>query len=72
MSHQTQPEKASCHACFNPQTLCCANTLHDQFLQVTATGARLIDCNTQQLAAQWEAGAAGRVTVAAANPTQVS
>lgn len=51
-------------------TLCCANTLNDQFLQVTATGARLIDCNTQQLAAQWEAGAAGRVTVAAANPTQ--
>ncbi|PSC68559.1 DNA damage-binding 1 [Micractinium conductrix] len=52
-------------------TLCCANTLHDQFLQVTATSARLVDCNTQQMAAEWQPGAAGRITVAAANPTQL-
>lgn len=65
-------------ACSSPppvihlQTLCCANTLHDQILQVTATAARLVDCMTQQLAAQWEPGAAGRITIAAANPTQAS
>ncbi|KAL4429821.1 hypothetical protein ABPG77_010938 [Micractinium sp. CCAP 211/92] len=52
-------------------TLCCANTQHDQFLQVTATQARLVDAMTHQLAAQWEAGAAGRITIAAASPTQL-
>lgn len=53
-----------------PQTLCCANTQHDQFLQVTATQVRLVDSMTLQLAAQWEAGAAGRITIASSNPSQ--
>lgn len=53
------------------QTLCCANTQHDQFVQVTATQVRLVDALTHQLAAQWESGAAGRITIASASPTQV-
>lgn len=53
------------------QTLCCANTVHDQLLQVTATAFRLVDCMTQQLVTQWEPGADGRITIAAASPTQV-
>ncbi|KAL4855081.1 DNA damage-binding protein 1 [Chlorella vulgaris] len=52
-------------------TLCCANTLHDQFLQVTASGVRLVDSMTQQLAAQWEPDGGERITVAAASPTQL-
>lgn len=53
------------------QTLCCANTLHDQFLQVTASGVRLVDSMTQQLAAQWEPDGGERITVAAASPSQL-
>ncbi|EFN59838.1 hypothetical protein CHLNCDRAFT_29381 [Chlorella variabilis] len=52
-------------------TLCCANTVHDQLLQVTATAFRLVDCMTQQLVTQWEPGADGRITIAAASPTQL-
>lgn len=46
-------------------------TPHPLHRQVTATSVRLIDSMTQQLAAQWEPGAAGRITLASASPTQL-
>ena len=53
-------------------TLLAANTAHDQLLQVTASGARLLDAGTGALLASWTPPAGGGgVSVAASSPTQV-
>ena len=58
---------------FDPavQTLLCANAAHDQLLQATPAGARLVSAATRQLAAEWRAPPGATVNVAAANEHQL-
>ena len=65
------------------QTLCCTNTRHNCWVQVTHSSVRLVDCGTSSLVHEWiptmakESGGGGgggsttMITVAATNPSQV-
>lgn len=53
------------------QTLWCGTLLHDQWLQVTSAGVRLVDCMTRQLAAEWRPPAGSSISVASTSPQQV-
>ncbi|KJE89467.1 UV-damaged DNA binding protein, variant [Capsaspora owczarzaki ATCC 30864] len=62
----------------NSQTLHCANVSGDQFLQVTATEVRLVNCSTQALVASWSPASVPdryapgtRITMASSNDFQV-
>ncbi|RHY28438.1 hypothetical protein DYB32_005979 [Aphanomyces invadans] len=55
----------------NSKTLICRNVVGDHWLQVTEREIRLISAATLQCAASWSPSASQRITVAAANPTQV-
>jgi DNA damage-binding protein 1 len=50
--------------------LWCGNVLHDQFIQVTPSGVRLIDSFTKELITQWTSPY-GAINVTAANPSQI-
>ena len=52
------------------QTLWCGNVVHDQYMQVTSKGVRLIDCSTSELITEW-APQGGSVVLAAASASQV-
>ena len=54
------------------QTLYCGNTVHDQYVQVTSSAVRLVDCTTSQLVTEWRPPAGTTISVAAGSPAQVS
>jgi len=53
------------------QTLLCANTAHDQLLQVTSVGVFLVDAASRALAASWTPPAGVAITAAAAEGHQL-
>jgi DNA damage-binding protein 1 len=55
----------------NTKTLLCRNMVGDLWLQVTEDELRLIDCSTMELVESVSRGNYQRMTLAAANPTQV-
>lgn len=55
----------------NAKTLCCQNLVGDLWLQVTENQALLVSAKTFALCSTWSPPQGSRITVAAANPTQV-
>ncbi|CAK4097320.1 unnamed protein product [Aphanomyces euteiches] len=55
----------------NAKTMLCRNVVGDLWLQVTEQEIRLVSCSSMQLVTSWRVPGAARITVAAANPTQL-
>ena len=53
-------------------TLFCGTMLGDVLLQATATEVILLSCDSHVVVSSWKPSGSRRVTVATANPTQVS
>lgn len=64
-------EEREIDAFLNAKTLCCRNLLGNAWLQVTEGEVRVISSETFQVTSSWMPPAGSRITVAAANPTQV-
>lgn len=64
-------EEKEIDAFLNVKTLYCRNLLGNAWLQVIEGEIRVIDSETFQLSSTWTPPAGSRITVAAANPTQV-
>ncbi|CAH0488401.1 unnamed protein product [Peronospora farinosa] len=64
-------EEKEISAFANVKTLFCRNMYGDMWLQATESEVRLISCSTLSLSSTWSPPSGSRITVVAANPTQV-
>ncbi|GMF12407.1 unnamed protein product [Phytophthora lilii] len=69
---EDEMEEKEITAFTNVKTLLCRNMYGDVWLQVTESEVRLISCSTFSLSSSWAPPPGSRITVAAANPTQVA
>uniref|UniRef100_M4BD31 RSE1/DDB1/CPSF1 second beta-propeller domain-containing protein n=1 Tax=Hyaloperonospora arabidopsidis (strain Emoy2) TaxID=559515 RepID=M4BD31_HYAAE len=69
---EDEMEEKEIPAFTNVKTLLCRNMYGDVWLQVTESEVRLIGCITFSLSSTWSPPPESRITVAAANPTQVA
>uniref|UniRef100_A0AAV1TCU6 DNA damage-binding protein 1 n=1 Tax=Peronospora matthiolae TaxID=2874970 RepID=A0AAV1TCU6_9STRA len=69
---EDEMEEKEIPAFTNVKTLLCRNMYGDVWLQVTESEVRLIGCSTFLLSSTWSPPPESRITVAAANPTQVA
>ncbi|CAI5722603.1 unnamed protein product [Hyaloperonospora brassicae] len=69
---EDEMEEREIPAFTNVKTLLCRNMHGDMWLQVTESEVRLISCSTLSLNSTWSPPTEMRITVAAANPTQVA
>lgn len=65
-------EEKDVPAFLNVKTLVCRTMVGDLWLQVTESEVRLISCTTSLLVSTWNPPSGSRITVAAANPTQIA
>lgn len=68
---EDEMEEKEIAAFSNVKTLCCQNLVGDLWLQVTENEARVVSAQTFTLCSTWSPAPGSRITVAAANPTQV-
>lgn len=68
---EDEMEEKEIAAFVNTKTLCCQNLLGDAWLQVTEHEARVVNSHSFALSSTWSPPPGSRITVAAANPTQV-
>uniref|UniRef100_H3G8E6 DNA damage-binding protein 1 n=1 Tax=Phytophthora ramorum TaxID=164328 RepID=H3G8E6_PHYRM len=68
---EDEMEEKEIPAFTNAKTLLCRNMYGDAWLQVTESEVRLISCSTFSVGSTWSPPSGSRITVAAANPTQV-
>ncbi|OWZ04928.1 DNA damage-binding protein [Phytophthora megakarya] len=69
---EDEMEEKEIPAFTNVKTLLCRNMHGDVWLQVTESEVRLISCISFSLSSTWSPPSGSRITVAAANPTQVA
>ncbi|KAI9993806.1 hypothetical protein PInf_016327 [Phytophthora infestans] len=69
---EDEMEEKEIPAFTNVKTLLCRNMYGDYWLQVTESEVRLISCSSFSLSSTWSPVSGSRITVAAANPTQVA
>ncbi|KAF1772263.1 HAD-like domain [Phytophthora cactorum] len=69
---EDEMEEKEIPAFTNAKTLLCRNMYGDYWLQVTESEVRLISCTSFSLSSTWSPASGSRITVAAANPTQVA